>query len=67
MRKRSIILHSGLALGLVAPVLAEEGGAGRYVPGNSATLVAEARWLPELDTRRRLEGDFFWLKVAYQF
>ena len=37
------------------------------LPVGGSTLVAEARWLPELDTNRRLEGDYFWLKVAYQF
>jgi hypothetical protein len=40
---------------------------GYILPVGENTLVAEARWLPELDTKRRLEGDFFWLKVVYQF
>jgi hypothetical protein len=40
---------------------------GYILPCGENTLVAEARWLPELDTRRRLEGDFFWLKLVYQF
>jgi hypothetical protein len=28
------------------------------------TVVSELKWLPELDTDKRLEGDFIWLKVA---
>ena len=34
---------------------------------NSSLLVVEFRWLPELDTKHRLEGDYFWLKMAYTF
>lgn len=45
----------------IGPVL------GYVLPCGESTLVAEARWLPELDTKRRLEGDFYWLKIAYQF
>jgi hypothetical protein len=40
---------------------------GYILPVGKNTLVAEARWLPELDTKRRLQGDFFWLKLVYQF
>lgn len=40
---------------------------GYILPVGENTLVAEARWLPELDTQRRLEGDFLWLKLVYQF
>lgn len=40
---------------------------GYILPCGENTFVAEARWLPELDVRRRLEGDFFWLKLVYQF
>ena len=40
---------------------------GYILPCGENTLVAEARWLPELETKRRLEGDFFWLKLVYQF
>ena len=32
-----------------------------------STLAAEFRWLPELDTNNRLDGDYFWLKIAYKF
>jgi hypothetical protein len=37
------------------------------LPIDDNTLVVEGRWLPELDTRRRLEGDYIWLKAVYQF
>lgn len=30
-------------------------------------LLAEVKWLPELETRRRLEGDFIWFKLALKF
>lgn len=40
---------------------------GYILPCGEDTLVAEARWLPELETKCRLEGDFFWLKLVYQF
>lgn len=50
----------GRTLG-VGPVLT-------YVlPGEQANFVVEARWLPELTTRNRTQGDFFWLKIVYQF
>ncbi len=31
----------------------------------SHSLVAELKWLPELDVSNRLKGDFIWLKVAF--
>ena len=37
------------------------------LPRGKQTLVAEMRWLPELDVSRRLKGDYVWLKLAYQF
>jgi len=37
------------------------------LPRGKETLVAELRWLPELDVQNRLEGDYVWLKVVYQF
>lgn len=40
---------------------------GYILPCGENTFVAEARWLPEMDTTRRLEGDYFWLKLVYQF
>ena len=30
-------------------------------------LVAQAKWLREIDTQRRLEGDIFWLRIAVKF
>jgi hypothetical protein len=35
--------------------------------GDNNNFVAEFRWLPEIGTKRQLEGDFFWLKLVYQF
>jgi len=40
---------------------------GYILPIGKNTLVTEFRWLPELNTKNRLKGDFFWLKVVYQF
>ncbi len=30
-------------------------------------VVAEVKWLPELDVKNRLEGDYIWFKLAMQF
>ncbi len=50
----------GRSLG-IGPVLS-------YVlPTESGTGVVELRWLPELDTDKRLEGDYVWLKAVWQF
>jgi hypothetical protein len=32
-----------------------------------ADIAAELKWLPELDTENRLEGDYIWLKLAVAF
>lgn len=40
---------------------------GYILPMGDETLLVEARWLPELETNNRIEGDYFWLKLAYQF
>ena len=45
----------------IGPVL------GYVLPMGAQNLVAELRWLPELETKNRLEGDYVWLKVVYQF
>jgi len=37
------------------------------LPRGTETLVAELRWLPETSVKNRLEGDYIWLKVVYQF
>jgi hypothetical protein len=37
------------------------------LPRGKETFVAELRWLPETSVKNRLEGDYIWLKVVYQF
>ncbi len=37
------------------------------LPVGENSFVTELRWLPELSTRKRLEGDYVWLKAVYQF
>lgn len=37
------------------------------LPCGGHTFVTEARWLPELDVRRRLEGDYVWVKAVFQY
>lgn len=37
------------------------------LPRGKETLVAELRWLHETNVQNRLEGDYIWLKVVYQF
>jgi hypothetical protein len=31
------------------------------------SLVVELKWLAEMDTQKRLEGDYLWLKAVYKF
>ena len=38
-----------------------------FLLNEAGTLLFEAKWLPELDTKNRLKGDYFWFKVAWQF
>jgi len=45
----------------IGPVL------GYLLPLGENTLVTELRWLPELDTENRLEGNYLFLKIVYQF
>ncbi len=45
----------------IGPVL------GYVLPLGDDTLVTELRWLPELETKNRLKGDYIWLKIVYQF
>jgi len=40
---------------------------GYVLPMGEQNFVAELRWLPELETKNRLEGDYVWLKLVYQF
>ncbi|HOX55261.1 MAG TPA: transporter [Candidatus Paceibacterota bacterium] len=35
--------------------------------GRDTTLLAEIKWLPELDTDKRLEGDYVWVKLGILF
>ena len=37
------------------------------LPRGTQTLVTELRWLHEMNVKNRLEGDYIWLKVVYQF
>jgi len=50
----------GMTAGL-GPVL------GYIQPLGKQALSVELKWLPELDTKKRLEGDYIWLKLAYKF
>jgi hypothetical protein len=34
---------------------------------NGSLLAAEFKWLPELDTKNTLDGNYYWLKIAYKF
>jgi hypothetical protein len=45
----------------IGPVL------GYIQPFGEQKLLLEAKWLPELETRNRLNGDYIWLKAAYKF
>jgi hypothetical protein len=50
----------GMTAGL-GPVL------GYILPLGQQTLSVELKWLTEVDTKNRLEGDYIWLKLAYKF
>jgi hypothetical protein len=59
---------SGARLGELEGRTAGIGPVLSYIlPRGKETLVAELRWLPELDVSRRLEGDYVWFKLVYQF
>ena len=45
----------------VGPVL------GCILPLGTQSLAAELKWLPEMDTKNRLKGDYIWLKMVYKF
>lgn len=36
-------------------------------PMGTQALIVEFKWLPELETKNRLKGDYLWMKVAYKF
>jgi hypothetical protein len=35
--------------------------------GKNTQLLAELKWLPELDVEKRLEGDYVWFKLGLLF
>ena len=45
----------------VGPVL------GYVLPMGKQALSVELKWLPEIDTKKRLKGDYVWFKVVYKF
>jgi hypothetical protein len=45
----------------IGPVL------GYILPIGQQKLIFEFKWLAELDTKNRLEGDYVWLKMVYKF
>ena len=45
----------------IGPVL------GYIQPVGQSRLLLELKWLPELDTKNRLNGDYIWLKMVYKF
>jgi len=45
----------------IGPVL------GYIQPIGQQKLILELKWLPELETRNRLNGDYIWLKMVYKF
>jgi len=59
---------SGAQLGSFEGRTAGVGPALSYVrPIGKAQLLAEIKWLPELDTNRRLKGDSIWFKLGVMF
>jgi len=40
---------------------------GYILPVGTDNWVFEAKWLPESNVENRLEGDYVWVKVVYQF
>jgi hypothetical protein len=40
---------------------------GYILPVGKKTLIFELKWLSEIDTKNRLEGDYTWLKMVYKF
>jgi len=45
----------------IGPVL------GYIQPVGESKLLLELKWLPELETKNRLNGDYIWLKMVYKF
>jgi hypothetical protein len=40
---------------------------GYIQPIGKHNLIFEFKWLPELETKARMKGDFLWLKMVYKF
>jgi hypothetical protein len=40
---------------------------GYIVPLGQQTLIAEFKWLPELDFKKRVAGDYLWAKMVCKF
>jgi hypothetical protein len=45
----------------IGPVL------GYIQPVGESKMLLELKWLPELETKNRLNGDYIWLKMVYKF
>lgn len=59
---------SGAVLGCFKGMTAGLGPVLGYVqPLGKESLVFELKWLAEMDTKNRLEGDYIWLKAVYKF
>lgn len=59
---------SGATLGCFKGRTAGIGPVLGYVqPMGRQTLFFELKWMPELDTKSRLDGDYLWLKIVYKF
>jgi hypothetical protein len=40
---------------------------GYVKPLGAQSLALEFKWLAEMETQKRLEGDYLWLRMAYKF
>ena len=59
---------SGAVLGCFKGETAGVGPVLGYIqPLGKQSLAVEVKWLPELDTKNRLNGDYVWLKMVYKF
>jgi hypothetical protein len=60
--------RSGATLGCFKGRTAGIGPVLGYIqPIGQSRLLLELKWLPELDTKNRLNGDYIWLKMVYKF
>ncbi len=58
---------SGAVLGRFKGMTAGLGPVLGYIhPFGKRSLVVELKWLAELDTKNRLDGDYIWLKLVYK-